>query len=117
MPRIFQQFSHSAALPLAGMVMAFGLAGAAIAQAPAPAATAPATVSAAAAFSWAAEPALNILQIYDRLEAAGYRDLHGIKWSDGCYEVKARNDQGARVELDVDGRNGTVLRSRIHHAG
>lgn len=57
-------------------------------------------------------PALTIRQIYDRLDAAGYRDLREIEWDHGHYEVKARDAQGARVKLDVDGQTGAVLRSR-----
>lgn len=57
-------------------------------------------------------PALTIRQIYDRLDAAGYRDLRDIEWDHGHYEVKARDAQGARVKLDVDGQTGAVLRSR-----
>lgn len=77
-------------------------------------ATPAATPSAAAApaSSPASSPALNIRQIYDRLDAAGYRDLREIEWDHGRYEVKARDAQGARVKLDVDGQTGAVLRSR-----
>lgn len=58
------------------------------------------------------QPVLNIRQIYDRVDAAGYRELQEIEWSDGRYEVKGRNAQGERVKLEVDGRTGEVLRSR-----
>ena len=75
-----------------------------------PAVTPAATPSAAAAP--ASTPALNIRQIYDRLDAAGYRDLREIEWDDYHYEVKGRDAQGARVKLDVDGHTGAVLRSR-----
>ncbi|MNJ00943.1 hypothetical protein D3C73_1604200 [compost metagenome] len=60
-------------------------------------------------------PQLTIRDVYDRMEAAGYRDLREVEWSDGRYEVKARNAQGARVKLEVDGNTGAVLRSRIKH--
>nr|WP_246253988.1 PepSY domain-containing protein [Comamonas jiangduensis] len=59
-----------------------------------------------------AATSLNIRQIYDRLDAAGYRELQEIEWSDGRYEVKGMNAQGERVKLEVDGNTGEVLRSR-----
>ena len=71
------------------------------------------TASAAAPVAAATPaPALTIRHIYDRLDAAGYRDLREIEWDHGHYEVKARDAQGARVKLDVDGQTGAVLRSR-----
>ncbi|QXW19928.1 PepSY domain-containing protein [Comamonas aquatica] len=77
--------------------------------------TAPAAATAATAPQAASkvqQPSLNIRQIYDRLDAAGYRELQEIEWSDGRYEVKGMNAQGQRVKLEVDGNTGEVLRSR-----
>lgn len=105
---------------LAAATLLAGLTAGAIAQTtastPAPAPTAPApTAPAAQAATTVPGPQLNIRQVYDRLEAAGYRDLREVEWSDGRYEVKARNAQGERVKLDVDGNTGAVLRSRVKH--
>lgn len=96
---------------LAAAALLAGVAASAGAQtaAPAPATAATATTSAPAQVAAAR---LTIREIYDRLEAAGYRDLLEIEWSDGRYEVKGRNAQGARVKLDVDGTTGAVLRER-----
>ena len=91
---------------LAAATLLAGLAAGAIAQT---------TASAAQAVTTVPGPQLNIRQVYDRLEAAGYRDLREVEWSDGRYEVKARNAQGERVKLDVDGNTGAVLRSRVKH--
>lgn len=94
-----------------------GLATGAMAQSTAPSApvaTPPTAMSAATAHA-VQVPQLTIRDVYDRLEAAGYRDLREIEWSDGRYEVKARNAQGARVKLEIDGNTGAVLRSRIKH--
>ena len=55
---------------------------------------------------------LNIAQIYDAVAKAGYTHVKEIEWSHGGYEVDARNPQGERVELRVDGQTGAVLRSR-----
>ena len=79
--------------------------GIAQAQSPAPAA-APTAATAPAA------PQLTIRDIYDRMEAAGYRDLREIEFSKGRYEVKARNAQGERVKLYVNATTGAVDRTR-----
>ncbi|WP_370681708.1 PepSY domain-containing protein [Comamonas sp. GB3 AK4-5] len=107
MTRIFHKFSRSAGVQLAAVALAAGLAGVAMAQTPAVAQAAAPT-----ALSWKAEPGLTIRQVYDRLEAAGYRDLREIEWDHSHYEVKARDAQGTWVKLDVDGSTGAVLRSR-----
>lgn len=105
---------------LAAASLLAGLATGAMAQATAPStpvATPPTTTHAVTAHAAHAAqvPQLTIRDVYDRMEAAGYRDLREIEWSDGRYEVKARNAQGARVKLEVDGNTGAVLRSRIKH--
>ena len=102
---------------LAAASLLAGLATGAMAQATAPStpqATPPTTTHAVTAHA-AQAPQLTIRDVYDRMEAAGYRDLREVEWSDGRYEVKARNAQGARVKLEVDGNTGAVLRSRIKH--
>ncbi|MDR3002656.1 MAG: PepSY domain-containing protein [Acidovorax sp.] len=117
MNRIFHKFSRSAGLQLAAVALIAGMAGVAIAQAPAaaPAVVAAPATPAAAVMPWQTTPALTIRQVYDRLEAAGYRDLREIEWDDHRYEVKARDAQGNWVKLDVDGQSGAVLRSRNKH--
>ncbi|WMD20478.1 PepSY domain-containing protein [Achromobacter seleniivolatilans] len=78
------------------------------AQAAAPTAqTAPAATSAAA-------PMLTIRQVYDKMEAAGYRNISEIERSSKHgYEVKAYDPQGQRVKLRVDPQSGAVTRSRF----
>jgi len=72
-----------------------------------PAATAPAAVSPAA-------PMLTIRQVYDKMEAAGYRNISEIERSSKHgYEVKAYAPQGQRVKLYVDPQSGAVTRSRF----
>lgn len=61
-----------------------------IARAQAPAPTAAPAPAPAAATAPATAP-LTLRDIYDRLEAAGYRDIRAIEWDDGRYEAKARN--------------------------
>jgi hypothetical protein len=85
-----------------GAGMALGIAQA---QTPAPA-------KPVAAASAPAGPQLTIRDIYDRLEAAGYREIREIEYSHGRYEVEARNAQGARVKLYVNAATGTVERAR-----
>lgn len=77
------------------------------AQAAAPATTAPAATSPAA-------PMLTIRQVYDKMEAAGYRNISEIERSSKHgYEVKAYDPQGQRVKLYVDPQSGAVTRSRF----
>lgn len=92
-------------------VLALLLAGAmppALAQTPAPTQM----PTAAAPANPAAGALLDIRQVYDRVAAAGYRDIREIELSHGRYEVKASNAQGERVKLDVNARTGAVERSR-----
>ena len=83
--------------------------GIAQAQAPTPAPAAP------TASPTAVEPQLTVRDIYDRLEAAGYRQILEIEWDDGRYEAKATNAQGERVKLKVNASTGAVERTRTRH--
>ena len=73
------------------------------------------SASVPAATAAAARPALNIRQIYDRIEAAGYRDILEIEWDDGRYEAKAFNAQGQRIKLYVNATTGAVEYTKQHH--
>lgn len=76
-------------------------------------AAAPAAPAAAAAANPAA-PMLTIRQVYDKMEAAGYRNISEIERSSKHgYEVKAYDPQGQRVKLYVDPQSGAVTRSRF----
>ncbi|ADV02029.1 PepSY domain-containing protein [Alicycliphilus denitrificans] len=77
-----------------------------IAQAQAPATQAPAAATAPAAAQ------LTVRDVYDRMEAAGYRDIREIEWDHGRYEVKASNAQGERVKLYVNATTGAVESTR-----
>lgn len=97
------------ALPAAALALLAAAGPAAMAQ---PAAPAPVAAPAAPT---AAGPALNIRQVHDRLEAAGYREIREIELSGNRYEVKARNAQGERVKLEMNATTGAVERSRTRH--
>ena len=58
-------------------------------------------------------PAMNIRQIYDRVEGAGYTDIREIEWDDGRYEVRASNAQGQRVKLYVNATTGAVEHTKL----
>jgi hypothetical protein len=49
------------------------------------------------------EPALR-----DKVAALGY-EVWRVELDDGCYEVEARDSNGAYVELDVDPTTGDLL--------
>jgi hypothetical protein len=92
-----------AALAIGGSALAAGAP--AFAQAAAP--QAPAGAAAPA-------PMLTIRQVYDKMEAAGYRNISEIERSSKHgYEVKAYDPQGQRVKLRVDPQSGAVTRSRF----
>ncbi|MBB1596656.1 PepSY domain-containing protein [Achromobacter sp. UMC46] len=93
-----------AALAIGASALVAGTA--AHAQAAVPAATPAATAPAA--------PMLTIRQVYDKMEAAGYRNISEIERSrKHGYEVKAYDPQGQRVKLYVDPQSGAVTRSRF----
>ncbi len=71
------------------------------------------TVSPAPAPATAATT-LTMQQVIERLAARGYRDISEIELErDGSYEVEARDDQGRKVELKLDGRTGELLAQEI----
>lgn len=55
---------------------------------------------------------LTIGQVYDRLEAAGYRDVEKIERERGGYEVRASNRQGERTKLTVNPQTGSIADRR-----
>lgn len=94
-----------AALAIGASALVAGTAVQAQAATPAPAAPAATTPAA---------PMLTIRQVYDKMEAAGYRNISEIERSrKHGYEVKAYDPQGQRVKLYVDPQSGAVTRSRF----
>lgn len=106
-------WSRRAAMPVLAVLAIAGGASFAVAQGGAAVQGTPAAVTAAPAP--AATPALNIRQIYDRLESAGYRDIREIEWDDGRYEAKVHNAQGERLKLYVNATTGAVEHSKLRH--
>lgn len=43
-----------------------------------------------------------------RLDQAGYRQIHQIKYKDGVYNVETYNDQGQEIELNIDPQNVVI---------
>lgn len=96
-----------AALAIGASALVAGTAVQAQTATPAPAAPAATTPAPAA-------PMLTIRQVYDKMEAAGYRNISEIERSrKHGYEVKAYDPQGQRVKLYVDPQSGAVTRSRF----
>lgn len=92
---------------IAGTAVTWGMVQAQPQTPPAPAAHSPSHTLATAT------PHLNIRDVYNRLEAAGYREIREIEWDDGRYEAEASNAQGARVKLYVNASTGTVEGLRL----
>ena len=55
---------------------------------------------------------LSIRDIYDRVDAAGYRQVREIDLDHGRYEVKALNPQGQSVKLYVNAHSGAIEQVR-----
>ncbi len=53
-----------------------------------------------------------IMQLIERLEADGYRDIEEIERDDGRYEVRASDRQGVRVKLYLHRQTGELLDQR-----
>lgn len=88
--------------------------GVAIAQAPTQAEiSAPATsASVTTEANSSSAKLLSIRDIYDRVDAAGYRQVREIDLDHGRYEVKALNAQGQSVKLYVNARSGAIEQVR-----
>lgn len=71
------------------------------------------TAPAPAAASAPAAQRLTIREIYDRVEAAGYRNQREIEFERGRYVVKATNAQGQSVKLEVNAGSGAIERERV----
>lgn len=49
-------------------------------------------------------------QILAQLKADGYGEIYEVERESGRYEVKAKNQEGRRVELYLDARTGELLK-------
>jgi Peptidase propeptide and YPEB domain len=68
---------------------------------------------AGAVYAQELEPAQNELsaaQVLQKLESAGYTNIHDIERDDNEWEVEATSPNGARVELELDLKDGRILR-------
>lgn len=61
----------------------------------------------------AADKALNIGQIHDKLAASGYTSIDEIERKRDGYEVKATDPDGRRVELRVDAETARILKTEV----
>ena len=56
---------------------------------------------------------LNLGQIYDKLQAAGYTDIREIERESDGYEAKARNADGHIVKLHVAPLEGRIVSEKV----
>lgn len=54
---------------------------------------------------------LSILEAAKRVEGSGYKNIYKIDTSGTKYEVKAYDQQGKKVSLDVDGNTGEISKN------
>ena len=66
------------------------------------------TIAAQAQTPAAPAKELTIPEVYQRVEAAGYKEVRKIELDDGRYEVKARDAEGAKVKLYVNPQSGEL---------
>ena len=66
-------------------------------------------MTAALAQSPAAQGTLSPAEIVQKVEAAGYTNVHDLEFDDGRWEVDATSPAGVAVDLDVDAATGKVL--------
>ena len=55
---------------------------------------------------------LSIPEVHARLESAGYRNIEKIERESGSYEIKATDQTGRRIKLDVHPQTGEVIDQR-----
>ena len=81
---------------------------------PAVAPAAPSTAAPAATPAAQSPAAQSFMQAIDSVSRSGYRDIDEIeRKGERLFEVKARDDQGRRVELLVDARTGEILDRKV----
>jgi len=56
---------------------------------------------------------LNLGQIYDKLEAAGYTDVREIERENDGYEAKARDSKGRAIKLYVEPLEGRIVGEKV----
>jgi len=66
-------------------------------------------LSAPMAFAGSSTTLLTQDQIIKKVLDQGYTEVIRMEMEDGLYEVKAKNKDGERVNLNVDPKSGTVL--------
>ena len=52
---------------------------------------------------------LSPAQVVQKLEAAGYKNVHDLEFDDGRWEAEATSPQGTPVDLKIDPNTGAVL--------
>ena len=55
---------------------------------------------------------IDLKEVIAKLEGLGYKQIGEIEKDDGRWEIEATAADGRRVELDVDPRDGTIVRER-----
>jgi hypothetical protein len=55
---------------------------------------------------------LSIPQVYEKLEAAGYRNVEKIEREHGGYEARATDRNGERLKLHVNPQTGEIMNQR-----
>lgn len=59
---------------------------------------------------WPRDTDLTIEQAIEIAYGQGIAVIREIEFDDGCWEIEGRNADGARIELDLDGETGEIVR-------
>jgi hypothetical protein len=56
------------------------------------------------------QPELTLVQVVQKLEALGYTAIEDVEKDDGVWEAEATAPNGKRVELDLDPKDGRIIK-------
>jgi hypothetical protein len=56
------------------------------------------------------QPELTLVQVVQKLESLGYTAIEDVEKDDGVWEAEATAPNGKRVELELDPKDGKILK-------
>jgi Peptidase propeptide and YPEB domain len=56
------------------------------------------------------QPELTLVQVVKKLESLGYTAIEDVEKDDGVWEAEATAPNGKRVELEIDPKDGRILK-------
>lgn len=59
------------------------------------------------------EAKVDAKQVVEKLEKAGYQNVHDLEWDDGFWEVEATSPKGLPVDIVVDPTSGEIVHEEV----